>query len=186
MQMRAFGICGKSKGGRSELVAELVARFRIDGLRVAIVKRAPLSFDVDTPGTDSYRQRESGCTQTLIASDRRLVLMEEYPSDSASPELEELVARLKPADIVLAINFRDAELPRLEVCEGAASGSQTERNSRWVLGRVAAVAAGKEGGWFLSEDLDAIAAFVLANASVWDRGVALGRCASAFSSFPSS
>ncbi len=165
--MRVFGICGRSKGGRSELVAELVARFRLDGLRVAIVKRAPLSFDIDVAGTDSSRQRESGCTQMLIASDRRLVLMEEYPADSASPELEDLISRLQPADIVLAINFRDAQLPRLEVREGASA--QEERNSRWTMA-VAGPTAGSVDGRrrFSLDDYDAIAAFILQHASNWE------------------
>jgi molybdopterin-guanine dinucleotide biosynthesis protein MobB len=168
--MRVFGICGKSRGGRSELVAELVARFRLEGLRVAIVKRAPLSFDIDTAGTDSFRQRESGCTQMLIASDRRLALMEEYPADSASPELEALISRLKPADIVLAINFRDAELPRLEVFDTGTNKEHFQRNSRWIAGKVTSEEAAGDHPSFSLEDYDAIAAFVLQNASIWDTG----------------
>jgi molybdopterin-guanine dinucleotide biosynthesis adapter protein len=165
--MRVFGICGKSKGGRSELVAELVARFRLDGLRVAVVKRAPLSFDLDMAGTDSYRQRESGCTQMLIASDRRLALMEEYPADSASPELGELLARLNPADMVLAINFRDAEIPRLEVCDGEANPDQAVRNPRWIVGKVARSPDRGNPASFSFDDHDAIAAFILRNAASW-------------------
>jgi molybdopterin-guanine dinucleotide biosynthesis adapter protein len=168
--MRVFGICGKSKGGRSELVAELVARFRLDGLRIAIVKRAPLSFDLDATGTDSYRQRESGCAQMLIASDRRLALMEEYPADSASPELGELLARLNPADMVLAINFRDAEIPRLEVCEGESTMDHPGRNSRWIVGNVTRCPDRGSPTTFSLDDHDAIAAFILRNAASWSDG----------------
>lgn len=166
--MRVFGICGKSKGGRSELVAELVARFRLDGLRVAIVKRAPLSFDIDAAGTDSYRQRESGCTQMLIASDRRLALMEEYPADSASPELGELLARLSPTDMVLAINFRDAELPRLEVSDGETNLDPAIRNLRWRIGQVTRSPNRGNQADFSLDDYDAIAAFILRNAASWN------------------
>jgi molybdopterin-guanine dinucleotide biosynthesis protein MobB len=140
---------------------------RLDGLRVAIVKRAPLSFDIDTAGTDSYRQRESGCTQMLIASDRRLALMEEYPADSASPELGELLARLSPADMVLAINFRDAELPRLEVCDGEANVDHAVRNSRWIVGQVTRSPNRGNQTHFSLDDYDAIAAFILRNAASW-------------------
>ena len=168
--MRIFGICGKSRGGRSELVAELVARFRLDGLRVAIVKRAPISFDVDSAGTDSYRQRESGCSQILIASDRRLALMEEYPFDSASPELGELVARLQPADIVLAINFRDAEVPRIEVCDGVVTAG--ERNSRWIVGRVMLTPNPEDRLSLGLEEHEVIAALVLRHALIWRDGKA--------------
>jgi molybdopterin-guanine dinucleotide biosynthesis protein B len=162
--MRVFGICGKSKGGRSELVSELVGRFRMEGLRVAIVKRAPMSFDLDTEGTDSYRQRESGCAQMLISSDRRFALMEEYPADSASPELDDLVARLKPADIVLAINFRDAAIPRIEVCDAAADVTPEVRNPRWVVGRIGRVADLGDGNCLAPDAFDAIAEFVLERA----------------------
>lgn len=165
--MRIFGICGKSKGGRSELVSELVARLRLDGFGVAIVKRAPVSFDMDSPGTDSHRQRDSGCTQMVIASDRRMALMEEYPSDSTPPDLSELVGRLKPVDIVLAINFRDAEIPRLEVFDDQTDANHTARNPRWMFGRVMRSPDSGKPISFGLDDHDAIAAFVLARARRW-------------------
>ena len=163
--MRVFGICGKSNAGRSELVAELVARFRFEGLRVAIVKRAPVSFDMDTPGTDSRRQRESGCDQMLIASDRRLALLEEYPSDSATPDVRALIDRLKPTDVVLLINFRDEAIPRIEVEDDGERSTGTERNAECVLARV-----GRTAGaccTFGLEDCDSIARFVLRHAATW-------------------
>ena len=164
--MRVFGICGKSNAGRSELVAELVARFRLEGLRVAIVKRAPISFDIDTPGTDSHRQRESGCDQMLIASDRRLALLEEYPSDSATPDVYALIARLTPADVVLVINFRHDAIPRIEVEDGEAEGSPgLERNAGGVLARVGPISNARCE--FSVEDCDAIAGFVLRHAVTW-------------------
>ena len=161
--MRVFGICGKSKGSRRELVAELVARLRMTGMRVAIVKRAPICFDMDEPGTDSYRQRESGCSEMIIASDRRMVLMEEYRPDVASPSLGQLIGRLKPCDIVIAINFRDEAIPRVEIIEDD-PGGRGERNAEWIVARVMRDGVHFRDRIVASDDYDTICEHVLAGA----------------------
>jgi molybdopterin-guanine dinucleotide biosynthesis protein MobB len=160
--MRIFGICGKSTEGRRELVSELVARLRMSGNRVAIVKRAPASFDVDEPHTDSYRQRQSGCAEILIASERRMVLMEEYPGEAA-PRLDQLVGRLKHADIVIAVNFRDAPVPRIEIAVSA-SDEREERNGEWIIGRIAGDIAHFEGRSFAASNYESIVDLILARA----------------------
>ena len=49
---------------------ELVRR----GISVSTMKHAHHGFDVDQPGKDSYRHREAGATEVLVASERRWAL----------------------------------------------------------------------------------------------------------------
>ena len=161
--MRIFGICGRNGAGRGDLVSELVARFRMEGLRVSIVKRAPLAFDVDRQGTDSWNQRQAGCREMIIASDRRAVIFDEFEPDSASPDLGNLIARLKPCDIVLAINFRDAPVPRIEVWDGSPDTEPPRRNIAFVVANATPRRTGS-GTWIALDDYDAMAALVLSSA----------------------
>ena len=39
-----------------------------EGLRVSVIKHAHHAFDVDVPGKDSWRHRESGATEVLVSS----------------------------------------------------------------------------------------------------------------------
>jgi len=113
--MRVFGIAGRSGSGKTTLLARLIPWLKARGLTISTVKQASEAFDVDKPGKDSYQHREAGAREVMIASARRWVLMHEY-RDEAEPEMEELLSRLAPVDLVLIEGFRRWPHPRLEVC----------------------------------------------------------------------
>jgi molybdopterin-guanine dinucleotide biosynthesis protein B len=45
---------------------------------VSVVKHAHHRFDIDHPGKDTFRHREAGAFEVVMASDRRLALMREF------------------------------------------------------------------------------------------------------------
>ena len=55
----------------------LVAEFKSRSLSVSTIKNAHHGFDVDQPGKDSFRHRQAGAQEVLIASEKRWVLMHE-------------------------------------------------------------------------------------------------------------
>ena len=111
---RVVGIVGYSNAGKTTLIEKLVRRFRAQGLRVAVVKHAHHGFDMDRPGKDSYRYREAGAGQVLIAAGLRWALLTETPQRAAT--LESLLPRLDPCDLVLVEGFRaEGSFPRIEV-----------------------------------------------------------------------
>lgn len=63
--------------GKTTLVEQLIPRLRERGLRVSLLKHAHHAFDVDQPGKDSYRHRQAGAGEVLIASSQRWVMMHE-------------------------------------------------------------------------------------------------------------
>lgn len=113
MRQRVFGITGWKNSGKTTLTERLVAAFAARGLKVATVKHAHHSFDVDRPGTDSHRHRTAGATETAIVSGRRWALMHEL-HDEAEPSLDAVVARLSPADIVLVEGYKNAPHEKIE------------------------------------------------------------------------
>jgi len=116
--MRVVGFCGPSGVGKTTLVEQLIADFRARGLRVSVLKHAHKRFDIDTPGKDSWRHREAGATEVLLASDRRLALLREYDAPGLPP-VHALLAELSPVDWVFVEGWKHADLPKVEVWRAA-------------------------------------------------------------------
>jgi len=75
--MKIFGFAGYSGSGKTTLIEQLITQFVMHGLKVSLVKHAHHDFNIDRPGKDSYRHREAGCSEVLITSSQRWVLMHE-------------------------------------------------------------------------------------------------------------
>jgi molybdopterin-guanine dinucleotide biosynthesis protein B len=112
--MRAFGITGFSGSGKTTLLEALIPRFVAHGLKVSLIKHTHHKFDIDQPGKDSWRLREAGCSEVMLLSDQRWVLMHEMRG-AEPPSLEEQLARFSACDLVLVEGFKHAPLPKLEV-----------------------------------------------------------------------
>ena len=112
--MKVIGIAGFSGSGKTTLIEKVVPLLVAQGLRVSLVKHAHHEFDVDQPGKDSYRHRQAGCTEVLVASSRRFALMHEL-REEPEPPLQELLRRLAPCDVVLVEGYKTEPIPKLEV-----------------------------------------------------------------------
>jgi len=112
--MKTFGFAGWSGSGKTTLIEKLIPRFVEHGLRVALVKHAHHSFDVDHPGKDSYRHRVAGASEILVTSSRRWVLMHELRG-AQEPSFEEQLKLISPCDLLLVEGFKFAPIPKLEV-----------------------------------------------------------------------
>ena len=110
------GFAGYRGSGKTTLATGVVRSLAGAGLRVAAVKHAHHSFDVDQPGKDSYELRLAGAVQTLVGSRRRWALVTEVGA-AREPTLDELVDRLDwgSVDIVLVEGFKHAEVPKIAV-----------------------------------------------------------------------
>ena len=112
--MRIFGLAGWSGSGKTTLLAALIPELAARGLSVSTIKHAHHDFDIDRPGKDSWRHRQAGAREVMVASARRWALMHELRGD-AEPSLDELVTRLGPVDVVIVEGFKRHPHPKLEV-----------------------------------------------------------------------
>jgi len=112
--MKVFGLAGYSGSGKTTLLEALIPRLTAAGLRVSLIKHAHHRFDIDHPGKDSYRLRESGCSEVLLISDQRWVLMHELRG-APEPSLDEQITRFSECDLVLVDGFKYTPIPKLEV-----------------------------------------------------------------------
>lgn len=105
MMRRVFGITGWKNSGKTTLTEKLVTELARRGWKVSTVKHAHHDFDIDTPGTDSFRHRHAGATEVAIVSGRRWALMHELRGED-EPRLDEILSRLAPSDIVLVEGYK--------------------------------------------------------------------------------
>ena len=103
--MKVYGVVGWKNAGKTTLMERLVSEITGRGFTVSTIKHAHHVFDVDRPGKDSYRHREAGAEEVLVASGARWALMHEL-RDTDEPPLEALLARMSPVDLILIEGYK--------------------------------------------------------------------------------
>jgi molybdopterin-guanine dinucleotide biosynthesis protein B len=112
--MKIFGIAGYSGSGKTTLIERALPVLANRGVRVAVIKHTHHDFEIDRPGKDSWRFREAGAGEVLLASDSRYAVLHEN-RNAAAPGLEALLARLNDCDLVLVEGYKREAIPKLEV-----------------------------------------------------------------------
>ena len=110
---------GKKKSGKTTVVLGVTEELRRRGYRLAVLKHDTHGFEVDVPGTDSYRFREAGTEVVGISSPDKYVwqcgVEEERP-------LGELMRQIRePVDLVITEGFKRQDAPKIEVSRKARS-----------------------------------------------------------------
>ena len=67
-----LGLVGYSGSGKTTLTEKLVPALIKAGLSVSTIKHIASEFDVDTPVKDSWRHRQAGAHEVLVASAQRV------------------------------------------------------------------------------------------------------------------
>ena len=166
--VHVIGFCGYSGSGKTTLIEQLIARLRLAGQRVSVVKHAHHAFDIDHEGKDSWRHRQAGAFEVVVASNRRLAKIREYEI-AEEPTVDQLLAELVECDWALVEGFKHAPLPKLEVWRAATGKPALYPSDPFVI----AIATDSEAALpertnlpvFALGDVDAIAEFVLGQAA---------------------
>ena len=130
--MKVIGFSGYSGSGKTTLVEQLIGRLRAAGQRVSVVKHAHHAFDIDHEGKDSWRHRQAGAFEVVIASDRRLAKIREYEVH-AEPTVHQLIAELYDCDWVLVEGFKHADLLKIEVWRASTAKPVQYPNDPYVV-----------------------------------------------------
>jgi molybdopterin-guanine dinucleotide biosynthesis protein B len=169
--MKVFGVAGHSGMGKTTLLERLVPELRLRGVAVSLIKHSHKDIEIDRPGKDSYRLRESGCKEVLLLGSERWALMHELRG-AAEPPLDYLLDRMQHCDIVLIEGFKNGEFPKLEIWR-----SELDKPTLWpewpgivaiASDTPAAVPSQPKGLTGITRldlsDIETIATFVLSNA----------------------
>ena len=112
---------GKKKSGKTTVLLGVVKELLDRGYRVAALKHDTHGFNVDIPGTDSYRFREAGAQVVGISSPDQYVW--QVTVDDERP-LGELIRQIRePVDLIITEGFKRQDAPKIEVSRRARSDS---------------------------------------------------------------
>ena len=159
--MKIYGVTGWKNAGKTGLMERLVSEICARGFSVSTVKHAHHVFDVDQPGKDSHRHRSAGAREVLLASRKRVALMQEL-RDDPEPSLEDLLARLSPVDLVLIEGYKRDRHPKVEAHRAATGNPLIAPDDPTVRAVASDVPLTLDRPVFDLDDTGAIADFILA------------------------
>ena len=116
--MKVIGLAGWSGAGKTTLLRRVIPHLLARGLRVSVIKHAHHNFDIDVPGKDSWRHRQAGAEEVLVASGKRWALMHEL-REASEPRLPELLAKMSLVDLVVVEGFKSEPYRKIEVHRAA-------------------------------------------------------------------
>jgi molybdopterin-guanine dinucleotide biosynthesis protein B len=116
--MRIIGLAGWSGAGKTTLLIKVIPTLITRGLRVSTLKHAHHAFDIDQPGKDSHSHRMAGATEVLVGAASRWALVHELRGE-AEPQLDMLLGKLSPVDLVIIEGYKREAHPKLEVYRAA-------------------------------------------------------------------
>ena len=111
---RVIGVSGFKNSGKTTLVEGLVRELSGRGWCVSTVKHAHHSFDIDHEGRDSFRHREAGAREVAVVARERWAIIHES-QDEEPAELEEMLARMSPCDLVIVEGYKGGRHAKIEV-----------------------------------------------------------------------
>jgi molybdopterin-guanine dinucleotide biosynthesis protein MobB len=110
-------IVGKKNSGKTTLTVALAAELKHRGYRIASLKHGHHRFEVDHPGTDSWRHFHEGEAEAvLIVSSRKLAMV--MRTEDEEPDPEALVRQFfsgRGYHLVLAEGYKHGPFPKVEV-----------------------------------------------------------------------
>jgi molybdopterin-guanine dinucleotide biosynthesis protein B len=130
--MKVVGFSAWSGAGKTTLVEQLIERLRLAGQRVSVVKHAHHDFDIDHPGKDSWRHRQAGAFEVVIASNRRLAKVREFDLPE-EPTVHQLLAELSDCDWALVEGFKHSDLLKIEVWRASVGKPAQYPNDPFVV-----------------------------------------------------
>lgn len=111
-QIPLLGITGYSGSGKTTLLEKLIPELIARGLRVSVIKHSHHNAQVDKEGKDSWRMKEAGSVQVIMACDKRWAMMTETPTPVS---LHYLATQFDPTltDLVLVEGFKQEPIPKI-------------------------------------------------------------------------
>lgn len=110
--MKMLGITGYSGSGKTTLLEKLLPSLQAKGLRVAVIKHSHHNASVDKEGKDTWKMKEAGASQVIMACDKRWALM----TETLLPvNLDYLAQQFDPnlTDLILVEGFKHEAIPKI-------------------------------------------------------------------------
>ncbi|PTX55358.1 molybdopterin-guanine dinucleotide biosynthesis protein B [Melghirimyces profundicolus] len=150
-------IVGYSNTGKTTLITRLIPLLSEEGWKVGTVKRHAGELELDEPGKDTWRHRESGADRVAITARNQTAVIFSRPLG-----LDELLEHHRGMDLVLVEGFKGASYPKLLMAGEEADLSLIREltNVRGVVSPVPLEGKGIEVPQYFRDDTDGVAEVV--------------------------
>ena len=111
---KIIGITGWKDVGKTYYASVIIKLLVKRGYQVGSIKHAHHDFDIDKPGTDSFKHREAGSNQVIISSSKRWAKITENKNENEK-SLDELNQELQNVDVIVVEGFKKDNHPKIEI-----------------------------------------------------------------------
>jgi molybdopterin-guanine dinucleotide biosynthesis adapter protein len=111
---KIIGITGWKDVGKTHYAILIIKSLVKKGYQVGSIKHAHHDFDIDKPGTDSFKHREAGSSQAIISSAKRWAKITENNNENEK-SLDELIQEFHNVEIVVVEGFKKENHPKIEI-----------------------------------------------------------------------
>ena len=134
-----LGICAANSGsGKTYVIENLIPELKKRGYSSSAIKHAHHNFDIDKPGKDSFKIRESGAKQTLIFNASRSALITE--NEKKDFDLDKALEQInQPTDIILVEGLKTMPIPKIEIYRKKISNESLYIRDKNIIGVISDV-----------------------------------------------
>ena len=166
MSAPVFGVAGYKNSGKTTLVERLVRDLSERGVKVSTLKHAHHNFEIDHPGRDSHRHRAAGAHEVAIVSRNRWAVIHELHGGD-EPDMEQMLAKLAPCDLVIIEGYRSGPQPKIEIRDVSLNHPIIAGDDKLVVAIAAnGPVAETDLPVFDRDDIDGIADFIISHCGV--------------------
>ena len=111
---KCIGIAGWKNSGKTQLACALVEHLSAMGYVVSTLKHAHHAFDLDTPGTDSFRHRAAGAREVALVSANRWAIQHQLQGEP-EPDFQTMVNRMSACDLLVVEGYKREPIAKIEI-----------------------------------------------------------------------
>ena len=154
---KVVGIVGWKDVGKTFFVTEIINLLVKKGYKVGTIKHAHHDFDIDKPGTDSFKHRQSGASEVIISSSKRWAKIIE--NNKTEKKLNELLREFIDVDLVIVEGFKNENHPKIEII------GQNSKIVNYEIKNVVAIVADHKTKsnipLFMRNDIESLTEFII-------------------------
>lgn len=151
-------IVGYSGSGKTTVLVKLIEELTRRGFRVGTIKHHSHDFEMDIPGKDTWRHKQSGAVTTLISSPSRIGMVRDVVKEM---ELDELLPLIVGVDVIIVEGYKGVKRPKIEVYRPDISKAPACRGDECLVALISDAPVDLGVPRFHSDDTRAIVDFIV-------------------------
>ncbi len=159
MKMPLVAMIGRSNTGKTTVIEKLIPLLAAKGIRVGTIKHHAHDFEMDREGKDTYRHKKAGARIAMIASPKKIGLVEDLERELT---IDELLARhVRDVDLVIIEGFKKEDMPKIEVYNYRRSEPPVATGDKNLIAIISDRPIEAAVPIFLRDNIEEIAAFII-------------------------